>query len=92
MNQAGNVWEWVTDCYDGGAYEKRNAQSDKPDLTVPVSNPVDDRPGCDRRVLRGGSFAYGPRFLRSANRNWFEPSFRNWGGGFRCVRRSARQP
>ena len=43
------------------------------------------------RVLRGGSFDYGPGGLRSASRNWLEPGLRDWGFGFRCVRGSRRQ-
>ncbi len=91
LNQAGNVWEWVTDCYNGGAYEKRKAQSERTTPVLPVGNPVDDRPGCDRRVLRGGSFASGLRDLRSANQLGNEPEFRSKVRGFRCVRGSQRQ-
>ena len=47
---------------------------------------------CQRRVLRGGSFDDGARVLRSAGRIWGEPEYRNWDGGFRCVRESRRQP
>ena len=91
MNQAGNVWEWVTDCYYSAAYEKRKAQSETTTPALPVVNPVDDRSGCGRRVLRGGSFAIEPRNLRSANRGRGGPSNRVLSRGFRCVRGSARQ-
>ena len=92
LNQAGNVWEWVTDCWDSAAYEKRKAQSEK---TIPpsvIGNPVDDRSGCSGRVLRGGSFNFGPWNLRSANRLRVEPENRVRNLGFRCVRGSGRQP
>jgi len=52
----GNVWEWVQDCYHGsyaGAPEDGSAW---------LSG------DCTRRVLRGGSWRFGPRFLRSAER------------------------
>jgi len=91
LNQAGNVWEWVTDCYEAKGYEKRKAQSEKTIPALPVVNPVDDRSGCGWRVLRGGAFGNGPRFLRSAVRDWFGPEDRFWVRGFRCVRGSERQ-
>ena len=43
------------------------------------------------RVLRGGSFNFEPRFLRSANRLSYEPELRFAFIGFRCVRGSVRQ-
>ncbi|PSM30554.1 formylglycine-generating enzyme family protein, partial [Haliangium sp. UPWRP_2] len=92
LNQAGNVWEWVTDCYQDDRYAKRKAQSDKTDPPSPLVNPVDDRPGCDGRVLRGGSFFGEPRFLRAAGRNGYGPGNRIGFLGFRCVRGSVRQP
>ncbi|ETW96562.1 MAG: hypothetical protein ETSY1_26145 [Candidatus Entotheonella factor] len=73
----GNVYEW---CWDGyGAYDYQ---------------PVTDPTGSDRsnaRVLRGGSAWVFSRFLRSADRYWFEPAFRLDFLGFRCTRRSHRQ-
>ncbi|HKA08201.1 MAG TPA: formylglycine-generating enzyme family protein, partial [Gemmataceae bacterium] len=38
------------------------------------------------RVLRGGSFLYPSGDLRSANRNWVRPSYRNYNVGFRVAR------
>ena len=90
MNQAGNVWEWVTDCWHSRAYEKRKALSKKTTPALPVVNPVDDRSGCSGRVLRGGSFGGEPRNLRSANRDWYVPEVRFSFLGFRCVRGSGR--
>jgi formylglycine-generating enzyme required for sulfatase activity len=49
----GNVWEWVEDCY-----------SDEP----PTDGSARTGSNCSRRVVRGGSWYYNPRFLRSAVR------------------------
>jgi formylglycine-generating enzyme required for sulfatase activity len=80
LHQAGNVWEWVQDCY-----ERYKAGQE-------IDNPVSDKPGCEIRVVRGGSFLLEPRSLRSALRDWGEPGVRYWHFGFRCVRASGRQP
>lgn len=52
----GNLWEWVEDCY-------RESYFDTPDDGRAVSPPV-----CRYRVLRGGSWDFGPGLLRSAYR------------------------
>ena len=41
---------------------------------------------CTRRVVRGGSWADEPRYLRSAYRGWCEPTLRNDVNGFRVAR------
>jgi formylglycine-generating enzyme required for sulfatase activity len=38
------------------------------------------------RVMRGGSFLYPSGDLRSANRNWVRPSYRNYNVGFRVAK------
>jgi formylglycine-generating enzyme required for sulfatase activity/tRNA A-37 threonylcarbamoyl transferase component Bud32 len=38
------------------------------------------------RVMRGGSFLYPAGDLRSANRNWVRPSYRNYNVGFRVAK------
>jgi formylglycine-generating enzyme required for sulfatase activity len=70
----GNVWEWVEDWYD----EKYYAKSPSVNPTGPASG--------QQRVVRGGSWDYESRFLRSSLRNWYVPV--NWYGdvGFRCAR------
>jgi formylglycine-generating enzyme required for sulfatase activity len=67
---AGNVWEWVQDCWhenyvgapeDGSAWEERD---------------------CGLRVLRGGSWFYRPRWLRSATRSRGNPQTGFYSCGF----------
>ena len=70
----GNVWEWVEDCwndnYDGA--------------------PIDGSAWCTGissiRVLRGGSWSYGPYYLRSAIRFRNSVGFRSINVGFRIAR------
>ncbi len=67
----GNVWEW---CWDGyGAYKDSN-----------VDDPSEFG-GASYRVSRGGSCGDQPRDVRSAGRNWFEPSNRYCNLGFRMA-------
>ena len=70
----GNVWEWVQDCWN------YNYQGASADGTAWASG------DCSRRVLRGGSWEYNPRILRSARRDTGPTSFRNDSNGFRVAR------
>ena len=68
----GNVDEWVEDCY--GDYE---------DAPIDGSAWMED--DCEVVVLRGGSWFYGRRDLRSAYRFTRGPSYRSYNAGFRLV-------
>jgi formylglycine-generating enzyme required for sulfatase activity len=70
----GNVWEWVEDCYVPSYVE---APSDGSARTVP---------GCSTRVLRGGSWDYDARDLRSAVRYKLPVVYRVDEIGFRVAR------
>jgi len=74
-DMAGNVWEWVEDCWHGNY---NGAPSDGSAWTA----------GCSgrRRVLRGGSWGYYAAILRAAARNGFTPAYRGRIIGFRCAR------
>lgn len=69
----GNVAEWTADRY--GAYEA----SDEPTV-----DPVGPQAG-DRRVVRGGSYVEGSRWLRSSARWAADPDRRSPAIGFRCA-------
>lgn len=71
----GNVWEWVQDVMHD-SYEG-----------APVDGSAWEEGGDqDRRVLRGGSWLYHPRYLRSAVRNGFASRLSNDKVGFRVAR------
>ena len=71
----GNVWEWVQDVVHD------NYQG------APVNGSAWEEGGDQgRRILRGGSWSYNPRYLRSALRNGFAASLSNDIVGFRVAR------
>ena len=70
----GNVLQWVEDCH---ADNYKNAPSDG---SANTTN------GCEKSVLRGGSWDDLPRNLRAASRLWVNPAVRNNVNGFRVAR------
>ena len=72
----GNVWEWVSDCYDGDAYETH------PSYPEMVGNWHDS---C-QHVVRGGSWSDVPSFMIRAFTRGFSPTNRNGFTGFRVAR------
>ena len=81
LHQAGNVWEWVADCYS--PYPKSDSV---------LVNPRVETADCQERVLRGNSFVRVSWRLRSAYRDGFQRGLRDLDVGFRCVRGVSRQP
>ena len=74
---AGNVWEWVEDCY-------HKTYKDAPiDGSAWLSAGGGD---CELRVLRGGSWNLEPGYLRSANRLRYYATDRYVDLGFRIAR------
>jgi formylglycine-generating enzyme required for sulfatase activity len=73
-DMAGNVWQWVQDCYHDNYSE------------APPHGSAWTSEDCSRRVLRGGSWSNGPRNLRSAIRQGGTTGRRNGNLGFRVGR------
>jgi formylglycine-generating enzyme required for sulfatase activity len=73
LDMAGNVWQWVNDWY--GYYQSSLE-----------SNPLGPDSG-QYRVLRGGSWSSGEDEVRTADRNWRDPTTDVYSYfGFRCAR------
>ncbi|KCZ45915.1 MULTISPECIES: formylglycine-generating enzyme family protein [unclassified Hyphomonas] len=75
FDMTGNVWEWVEDCY--GPLQAADMDGDA------------QQPDCSNRVIRGGSWNYGPGEVREATRDIHAPSTRGSGLGFRVARELA---
>jgi formylglycine-generating enzyme required for sulfatase activity len=72
----GNVWEWVQDVV-------HDNYVGAPNTGVAWEEGGDQ----SRRILRGGSWLYNPRYLRSALRNGFSAALSNDIVGFRVARK-----
>ena len=74
-DMAGNVWEWVEDCY-----AKYSSKINRPTMNTP------NNCSSGGRVFRGGSFRNGGnKRLRASNRNLNAPELEDWAIGFRCA-------
>lgn len=71
---AGNVWEWVEDCY----FDKYHG--------VPRDGRAATKTPCRYRVMRGGAWDNGPQFLNPATRFANPPSYRFNNLGFRVAK------
>jgi formylglycine-generating enzyme required for sulfatase activity len=73
-NMAGNVWQWVQDCY------KDNYDG------APTDGSARTTDDCSNRVIRGGSWYENPSLLRTAQRLVFNRGNRAYDTGFRVAR------
>jgi formylglycine-generating enzyme required for sulfatase activity len=81
VDTAGNVAEWVEDCW---TESYRDASTE---AVAGATAPVGD---CKQRIVRGGSFDAGPRYLRSSSRFPYDPDLRYDTNGVRVLRELPR--
>jgi formylglycine-generating enzyme required for sulfatase activity len=72
-DMSGSVWEWVHDCWNASY------------AGAPNSGDAWTSGDCGRRVVRGGSWGYGPQYARSSNRLGYDSALRDSDFGFRIV-------
>jgi formylglycine-generating enzyme required for sulfatase activity len=70
----GSVWEWTADCWHN-SYQG-----------APADGHAWDSPGCDMRVIRGGSWREGGSYMLSATRFKYSSGVRQSQDGFRVVK------
>ncbi|HEX7935811.1 MAG TPA: formylglycine-generating enzyme family protein, partial [Paraburkholderia sp.] len=70
----GGVWEWTADCWHN-SYQ-----------SAPADGRAWDSPGCDMRVIRGGSWREGGTYMLSATRFKYSAGVRQSQDGFRVVK------
>jgi formylglycine-generating enzyme required for sulfatase activity len=70
----GGVWEWTADCWHN-TYQG-----------APVDGHAWDNPGCEMRVIRGGSWREGGDYMLSATRFKYSAGVRQSQDGFRVVK------
>lgn len=72
-DMSGSVWEWVSDCwhsnYNGAPNDGRSWET----------------PGCQQRVLRGGSWRDDPKLVSSFTRFYYDADIRYIANGFRVA-------
>jgi formylglycine-generating enzyme required for sulfatase activity len=73
-DMAGNVWEWVEDCWHDSY------------VSAPTDGLARPQGACDRRIARGGSWNFMPDFLRPTFRLRLEPDDQTHAVGFRVAR------
>jgi formylglycine-generating enzyme required for sulfatase activity len=74
FDMAGNVWQWVQDCYNDAYYN------------APTDGSAWVAGDCTLRVVRGGSWESDPDFLRSATRLRYHADYSAKSIGFRLGR------
>ncbi|CAG4913716.1 SUMF1/EgtB/PvdO family nonheme iron enzyme [Paraburkholderia saeva] len=70
----GSVWEWVSDCWHN-SYQG-----------APTDGRTWDSPGCNMRVIRGGSWREGANYMLTSTRFKYSSSVRQSQDGFRVAK------